>query len=73
MWTYVGHQLFIYYQIVDLVTERIPEGTVLLVVDHIPSNTPFIMPISEIVNICHSRCVIDRIKMRLRKKPINMR
>ncbi|XP_045197118.2 uncharacterized protein LOC123551905 [Mercenaria mercenaria] len=47
-----GKQQLIYY-----VEANLKEGTRLAVFDHIPSNTPFIMPHKEIIHICKSRNV----------------
>lgn len=44
-------------QIVDLVRKSLKEGTKLAVFDHIPSNTPFILPIDEIITICKEKGV----------------
>ncbi|KAL4232793.1 hypothetical protein ACF0H5_007479 [Mactra antiquata] len=44
-------------QIIQYVDEHLKPGTKLAVFDHIPSNTPFIMPIKEIIQICKSRKV----------------
>ena len=46
---------FLLKQIIDSVASGLHDNTKLLVVDHIPSNTPFIMPIKEIVDKCHAR------------------
>ncbi|KAH3729468.1 hypothetical protein DPMN_055439 [Dreissena polymorpha] len=42
-------------QIIDLVSSSLSEGTRLAVFDHIPSNTPFILPLKQIIDICHAR------------------
>ncbi|CAH1798870.1 unnamed protein product [Owenia fusiformis] len=44
-------------QIVDLVDRTLKEGTKLAIFDHIPSNTPFILPIKQLIQICHNRGV----------------
>ncbi|XP_071135733.1 uncharacterized protein [Mytilus edulis] len=44
-------------QIVDLVRKSLKKGTKLAVFDHIPSNTPFILPIKELVDICREKNV----------------
>ncbi|XP_013405983.1 putative L-cysteine desulfhydrase 1 isoform X2 [Lingula anatina] len=45
-------------QLISLVESTLrPEVTKLAVFDHIPSNIPFIMPIQEIIAICHKRGV----------------
>ncbi|CAG2249479.1 unnamed protein product [Mytilus edulis] len=42
-------------QIVDIVRKSLKKGTKLAVFDHIPSNTPFILPIKELVDICREK------------------
>ncbi|VDI67180.1 Hypothetical predicted protein [Mytilus galloprovincialis] len=42
-------------QIVELVRKSLKTGTKLAVFDHIPSNTPFILPIKELVDICREK------------------
>ncbi|XP_077862119.1 uncharacterized protein LOC144343467 [Saccoglossus kowalevskii] len=44
-------------EIINKVKATLSPGTRLAVFDHIPSNTPFIMPIKELVEICHARDV----------------
>ncbi|XP_078699428.1 uncharacterized protein LOC144926473 isoform X1 [Branchiostoma floridae x Branchiostoma belcheri] len=44
-------------QIVSLVRDTLRPGTRLAVFDHIPSNTPFINPLKELIDICHDRGV----------------
>ncbi|CAH1226841.1 NFS1 [Branchiostoma lanceolatum] len=44
-------------QIVSLVRDTLRPGTRLAVFDHIPSNTPFINPLKEMIDICHDRGV----------------
>ncbi|XP_060551212.1 uncharacterized protein LOC132712792 [Ruditapes philippinarum] len=44
-------------QLIDYVDKNLKEGSSLAVFDHIPSNTPFIMPLTEIITICKSRNV----------------
>ncbi|XP_071800923.1 uncharacterized protein [Asterias amurensis] len=44
-------------QIVETVKQSLKSGTRLAVFDHIPSNTAFILPIKELVEICHERGV----------------
>ncbi|XP_070568937.1 uncharacterized protein [Ptychodera flava] len=41
--------------IINIVKETLKVGTKLAVFDHIPSNTPFILPIKELIDICHDR------------------
>ncbi|XP_077977327.1 uncharacterized protein LOC144432898 [Glandiceps talaboti] len=43
--------------IINKVKETLRPGCRLAVFDHIPSNTPFIMPIKELIDLCHSRGV----------------
>ncbi|XP_041348753.1 L-cysteine desulfhydrase-like [Gigantopelta aegis] len=43
-------------QLTKLVREELePNVTKLAVFDHIPSNTPFILPLKEIIDICHEK------------------
>ncbi|XP_064627884.1 uncharacterized protein LOC135487744 [Lineus longissimus] len=44
-------------QLIDYVSANLEAGTKLAIFDHIPSNTPFIMPLQEIIDICHERGV----------------
>lgn len=44
-------------QILELVRKSLKKGTKLAVFDHIPSNTPFILPIKELVDICQEKNV----------------
>ncbi|KAK3097165.1 hypothetical protein FSP39_006983 [Pinctada imbricata] len=44
-------------QIISLVQSTLKRGTKLAVFDHIPSNTPFVLPIQELVEICRERDV----------------
>ncbi|XP_072018992.1 uncharacterized protein [Amphiura filiformis] len=44
-------------QIINLVKNTLRKGTKLAVFDHIPSNTPFIQPLQELIHICHERGV----------------
>nr|CAB3236607.1 hercynylcysteine sulfoxide lyase-like [Phallusia mammillata] len=43
--------------ILDLVKTTLKPNTALALFSHIPSNTPFIMPVKELVQICHERNV----------------
>ena len=43
--------------ILELVENTLKEGTKLAVFDHVPSNMAFIMPVKELVKICHSKNV----------------
>ncbi|XP_052808847.1 uncharacterized protein LOC128237389 [Mya arenaria] len=42
-------------QLVDLVERNLEAGTKLAVFDHISSNTPFVMPIKDIIRVCHEK------------------
>ncbi|KAK3606744.1 hypothetical protein CHS0354_036541 [Potamilus streckersoni] len=44
-------------EVVNYVREHLQEGTKLAVFDHIPSNTPFILPLEEIIPVCKTRNV----------------
>ncbi|KAJ8314776.1 hypothetical protein KUTeg_006926 [Tegillarca granosa] len=44
-------------QIISLVKSTLKSGTKLAVFDHIPSNSPLILPIKEIIQVCHERNV----------------
>ncbi|XP_030849945.1 L-cysteine desulfhydrase isoform X1 [Strongylocentrotus purpuratus] len=44
-------------EILDLVSSKLSLNTRLAVFDHIPSNAAFIMPVKEIIDICHDRGV----------------
>lgn len=44
-------------QLIQIVKDNLKTGTRLAVFDHIPSNTPFIVPIKEIIQICRARNV----------------
>ncbi|XP_064595539.1 uncharacterized protein LOC135462106 [Liolophura sinensis] len=44
-------------QVLDLVKDKLEPGTKLAVFDHIPSNTPFVMPLEEIIPLCKERGV----------------
>nr|XP_022333506.1 probable L-cysteine desulfhydrase, chloroplastic [Crassostrea virginica] len=41
--------------ILDIVTKTLKPGTKLAVFDHIPSNTPFLLPVAELTKICQDR------------------
>ncbi|XP_022108998.1 probable L-cysteine desulfhydrase, chloroplastic isoform X2 [Acanthaster planci] len=44
-------------QIVETVKKSLKAGTRLAVFDHVPSNTAYIQPIKELIDICHGRGV----------------
>ncbi|KAL5010543.1 hypothetical protein ScPMuIL_012848 [Solemya velum] len=44
-------------EIVQLVKDNLKKDSKIAVFDHIPSNTPFILPLVDIIEICHSRNV----------------
>ncbi|XP_038077787.1 probable L-cysteine desulfhydrase, chloroplastic [Patiria miniata] len=44
-------------QIVETVRKSLKPGTRLAVFDHVPSNTAYIQPIKELIDICHERGV----------------
>ncbi len=48
-------------QILELFETKLKPATKLILFDHIPSNTPFIMPVKEIVEICRRKCPGARI------------
>ncbi|XP_033123948.1 putative L-cysteine desulfhydrase 1 [Anneissia japonica] len=45
------------HQIINKVKSTIKSGTKIAVFDHVPSNAPFIMPIKELIAVCHERSV----------------
>ncbi|XP_071955002.1 uncharacterized protein [Antedon mediterranea] len=44
-------------QIIEKVKSTIKSGTKIAVFDHVPSNAPFIMPIKELIDLCHNRSI----------------
>lgn len=42
-------------EIVKLVEDTLKSNTTIAVIDHIPSNFAFTMPVSDIVKVCHNR------------------
>ncbi|XP_048734812.2 uncharacterized protein LOC125650493 isoform X2 [Ostrea edulis] len=44
-------------QVIDIVNRTLRSGTKLAVFDHIPSNTPFILPVEDLTKICQERNV----------------
>ncbi|XP_072178811.1 uncharacterized protein [Diadema setosum] len=44
-------------EILDLISSKLSKGTRLAVFDHIPSNAAFIMPVKQIVKLCHEKGV----------------
>ncbi|KAK2169509.1 hypothetical protein LSH36_9g09038 [Paralvinella palmiformis] len=62
-YTFINHGAFgavikdvlLVAQVENCLLAGLHDNTRLVVVDHIPSNTPFIMPIKEITDICHER------------------
>lgn len=45
-------------EILDLISSKLSPDTRLAVFDHVPSNAAFIMPVREIIQICHERGVL---------------
>ena len=58
----VAHMVLL-LQIVQYVKDNLQTGTKLAVLDHIPSNTPFILPLEDIVPICKERWVTLKIML----------
>ena len=43
------------FQIISLVKRTLKPSTAIAVFDHIPSNTPFKMPVKELIDVCHEK------------------